>query len=489
MATDPVRYTAVWEESKAGEIQVYGWTYADFRKKYDELWKQGWRLKLLEPFVLPGDQVRYTAAWEQSTQAEYQLYDATYDAFRKRYDELWKEGFRLKILQPYVLSGNKVRYTAVWRPSTAGEYQLFDATYDAFRKRYDELWKQGWRLEILQTYRIGTSDVRYTAVWRESKAGEFQLYGATYDEYKKRYDELWPKGWRLKALQPFVLIAPPKVKVPPPSPQKLVDRALQTYLSSGGVASAVGIPLGPVQVTGSEARWKMSGGQIVARQDGSTQVDVDQFVKVWFVGAKCFEESGEWSSKDEPYIVVSWTGNDRAKSAVYGPESMNKGDEWVAPSVLGDDFPVVTGSVHVAVYEHDEGTTETARSKVEAAMNEVARVSGELAKVADLKSAASSGTGTWSAAADIASKIVAGPVGKFVAKGIVAGLGLGDDYVGQGGRTIFGEEHGYQDYPAIGHTSSGEPYTHKFWVDSDGGGDYEVYLRVKIIDVPRPTPG
>lgn len=47
-----VRYTAVWQQSTAGEIQVYGWTYDDYRAKYDELWKQGWRLKILQPFVL-----------------------------------------------------------------------------------------------------------------------------------------------------------------------------------------------------------------------------------------------------------------------------------------------------------------------------------------------------------------------------------------------------------------------------------------------------
>jgi len=26
----------------SGEIQVYGWSYNDFRNKYDELWNQGW---------------------------------------------------------------------------------------------------------------------------------------------------------------------------------------------------------------------------------------------------------------------------------------------------------------------------------------------------------------------------------------------------------------------------------------------------------------
>ena len=38
------RYTAVWRPSTEGEIQVYGWTYQDYRAKYDGLWDRGWRL-------------------------------------------------------------------------------------------------------------------------------------------------------------------------------------------------------------------------------------------------------------------------------------------------------------------------------------------------------------------------------------------------------------------------------------------------------------
>jgi hypothetical protein len=43
-------YTAVWRPSTEGEIQVYGWRYEDYRAKYDELWSQGWRLKLLDTY-------------------------------------------------------------------------------------------------------------------------------------------------------------------------------------------------------------------------------------------------------------------------------------------------------------------------------------------------------------------------------------------------------------------------------------------------------
>src|SRR5215472_7387091 len=114
--TLPGSYTAVWKPSTENEIQVYGWTYADYRNKYDQLWPLGWRLYSLEPYVVNGV-VLYNAVWRPSTEGEIQVYGWTYEDYRRQYDQIWPQGWRLKILQPYVVSG-QVRYTAVWHPST-----------------------------------------------------------------------------------------------------------------------------------------------------------------------------------------------------------------------------------------------------------------------------------------------------------------------------------------------------------------------------------
>jgi hypothetical protein len=145
-----VSFTAAWRPGTEGEIQVYGWSYDDYRTKYDELWPHGWRLKFLRPYVV-NDQVFYSAAWEPSTEGEIQVYGWSYDDYRAKYDELWPQGWRLKFLQPYVVNG-EVFYTAAWRPSTEGEIQVYGWSYDDYRAKYDELWPQGWRLKILQIF-------------------------------------------------------------------------------------------------------------------------------------------------------------------------------------------------------------------------------------------------------------------------------------------------------------------------------------------------
>ncbi|MBK8923085.1 MAG: T9SS type A sorting domain-containing protein [Saprospirales bacterium] len=47
-------YTAVWRRSGEGEIQVYEWDYKNFKNRYNHLWKDGWRLKLLDVWSSKG---------------------------------------------------------------------------------------------------------------------------------------------------------------------------------------------------------------------------------------------------------------------------------------------------------------------------------------------------------------------------------------------------------------------------------------------------
>ncbi len=192
--------TAVWQPGNEEEVQVYDGKYEDYRKKYDALWTQGWRLHILKNRVV-NEQVLYTAVWRKGTSGEKQVYGWRYEDFRKKYDDLWKQGWRLHILSNYVVN-NQVLYTAVWRPSTSGEIQAYGWPYHDFRKKYDELWNQDWRLHILSNY-VVSGQVFYTAVWRPSTSGEIQVYGWPYEDFRKKYDELWCEGLRLKILNAY----------------------------------------------------------------------------------------------------------------------------------------------------------------------------------------------------------------------------------------------------------------------------------------------
>lgn len=95
-------------------------------------------------------------------------------------------------------------YTAVWQHDSQDEIQVYAWKYADYRNKYDQIWPLGWRLFSLEPYVVNGA-VLYNAVWRKSNEGEMQVYGWSYTDYRAQYDELWSQGWRLKILQPYVV--------------------------------------------------------------------------------------------------------------------------------------------------------------------------------------------------------------------------------------------------------------------------------------------
>jgi len=211
-----VLYNAVWRPSgDIGEIQQYGVTFDEYKSKYDTIFPEGWRVYILQAYVLPDGQVLYNAVYRQGNSRETQVYGVTYDEFRSQYNEMYPspEYWRLYILQSYVTTGGEVLYNAVWRQpdqnvsscACDNETQVYQWTYPDYRTDYNTLWTEGWRLYILDSYVRSTGTVDYNAVWRPANHGEIQIYGATYTEYRVKYDTLWTEGWRLYSLTTYVL--------------------------------------------------------------------------------------------------------------------------------------------------------------------------------------------------------------------------------------------------------------------------------------------
>jgi hypothetical protein len=200
-----VLYNAVWRPAgNTGEIQLLGVTYSTFHARYDQLWPQNWRLYILQSYVLNG-QVYYNAVWRPGNEGEMQDYGVIYAVYRSHYDRYWQQGWRLYSLQSYVLNG-QVLYNAVWKPGISGETQAYGSTYSEYLSKYNQLWPQGWRLYILDSYVVGNyGALFYNAVWRPGDQGEIQVYGWSYADYRRDYDNLWTQGWRLYSLESYVV--------------------------------------------------------------------------------------------------------------------------------------------------------------------------------------------------------------------------------------------------------------------------------------------
>jgi hypothetical protein len=87
-------WNAVWRPEKSDEIAVYGWSYEDYRKKYDQIWNENWRLRLLSVHVYQG-QPLYNATWRPWMGSEVQVYGVQREEFLSHDTELRGKGLRL----------------------------------------------------------------------------------------------------------------------------------------------------------------------------------------------------------------------------------------------------------------------------------------------------------------------------------------------------------------------------------------------------------
>jgi Bacterial tandem repeat domain 1 len=197
------------------EIQDYGVPYATYIAEYNTLWKTGWRLYILQSYVLDG-QVLYNAVWRPSGGVpEYQQYGVSFAQYIAEYNTLFPEGWRIYILQSYVLPDGAVAYNAVYRQGNAAETQAYGVTYSQYRAEYNTLYPapKYWRLYILQSYVTAGGEVLYNAVWRQPDHNvavcacddEVQLYGYDETDLRTKYDTMWTNGFRLYELDPYVL--------------------------------------------------------------------------------------------------------------------------------------------------------------------------------------------------------------------------------------------------------------------------------------------
>jgi Bacterial tandem repeat domain 1 len=193
-------YDAVWRPATTGEVQLYGMKYDDYQKEYDNLWKDNWRIYLLNTYIDAGKRF-YDAVWRPGTTAEIQFYGMSTDEWVKADNDLFDQSWRLYLFNTYVEKGT-ARYDAIWRPGDVGEIGLYGLTFDDYQTEYDKLWKDNWRIHFLNTYFLGGHQW-YDAIWRPGTAGEVQLYGLTFADYQKQYDALWKEDSRLYLLNTY----------------------------------------------------------------------------------------------------------------------------------------------------------------------------------------------------------------------------------------------------------------------------------------------
>ena len=192
------RYSGLWDASKQRIVTAIGRTAVQVKTQADALWKEGGRFLQLQPYVIPGGQVRYNVIWGFDGRGQLWNLDCDDAHFRKTTDETWSWA-RPHSVYPFVVNG-QVRYACLWNEGQHG--QLWNPNCDdaGLRKNTGDTW--GWaRPHQMLAFVVG-DQVRYSGLWNAGQHGQIWHPNCSYDEAMKLGADNW--SWaRAHQIQPF----------------------------------------------------------------------------------------------------------------------------------------------------------------------------------------------------------------------------------------------------------------------------------------------
>ncbi len=178
-------------------------TPAQFQSTFDDLFKQGYRLKQISGYESGGSE-RYAGLWvKDGGPAFYARTGVSAADFQKYFDDYTKQGFRLTWVSAHNVGGN-TRFEGIWEKNTGAAWQArHNMTAADYQKTFDDLTKQGYRLVHISGYETGGQE-RFAAIFDKSGGPAWQArHHMSAADYQKAFDDFVKQGYRLKEVSGY----------------------------------------------------------------------------------------------------------------------------------------------------------------------------------------------------------------------------------------------------------------------------------------------
>jgi CubicO group peptidase (beta-lactamase class C family) len=190
------RYAALWVKTSGPAWQARnGLSAADYQKTFDDLVKQGYRLTWVSAHEA-GGALRYEAIWEKKGGPAWEARNnLTAAEYQQTFDSLTKQGYR-PIHVSGAGSGGSARYAAIFDKSSGPAWQARHAmTAAQFQKAFDDFAQQGYRLTDISGYNVGGTDF-YAALWEKQAGPWWQARNGIPDAwYQNVFDNYYYQGY------------------------------------------------------------------------------------------------------------------------------------------------------------------------------------------------------------------------------------------------------------------------------------------------------
>jgi serine/threonine protein kinase len=198
-------YTVLWVRDTGPEWQArYDLTSSEYRRNFDDLVRQGYRLTWVNGYESDGI-VKYAAIWEKRRDPPWEArFGLTDDQLRRAVTTFTQRGYRPIHISGYE-SGGVPTYAAIWEKRNG---PLWTARWGLSGPQSSETWDllthQGYRMVDLSVYG-STDSVRHAEIWQESNGGWYVWSGMTAPSLQAKLDDLERRGFHPKELTGYNL--------------------------------------------------------------------------------------------------------------------------------------------------------------------------------------------------------------------------------------------------------------------------------------------
>ena len=173
-------FTVIWAPNNSPFESRHGLTQEQFITKWKDMQGAGWVNIDVTPYR-EGKSTMFSAVWVKRPTSGYATYiDMTDADYRAKFDQFYKAGYRLtrfvaykkftgdpsfnpgtiaeKFL--YAIAKLETRYAAIWEKMPGGYYHYYNLTQPQYKARYDQVTAQGFHLS-----HVSTLGDRVSAIW------------------------------------------------------------------------------------------------------------------------------------------------------------------------------------------------------------------------------------------------------------------------------------------------------------------------------------
>lgn len=206
-------FASLWvQASGPGWASRRGLSGAEYQTQVNDWVKQGYRPLWLTGYNVGGHET-FGAIFTKEPcgpwDARHGLTNQTYQA---KFDEMVKQGYRLRCISPYQ-SGGQARYMAWWEKASGPAWQArHNLSEAAFRATHNSLSAQGYDLISGGACLVGSADV-YAGLWERRAQASIGHHGQTGGAYQTHVDQAVADGFRLVFVTGYAGILPVDVNL------------------------------------------------------------------------------------------------------------------------------------------------------------------------------------------------------------------------------------------------------------------------------------